>query len=179
MFRPAVDKDVEAIASIYNEIFDAEEKGLLTTGWIRGIYPTRKTAQEAIDAREMIVEDIQGTIVASGRINTNQMPECAMVSWKYDAGDMEVLVLHTLTVSRKAEGRGYGTEFIRYYEKMAAERGAPAVRIDTNAKNRNARRLYAYLGYREAGVVQTVFNGIPNVSLVLLEKKILPFDQNR
>ena len=35
-----------------------------------------------------------------------------------------------------------------------------------------ARRLYARLGYREIGIVPTVFNGIPGVDLVLLEKNL-------
>ena len=44
--------------------------------------------------------------------------------------------------------------------------------MDTNAKNAAARRLYSRLGYREAGIVPCVFNGIPDVRLVCLEKKL-------
>lgn len=42
--------------------------------------------------------------------------------------------------------------------------------MDTNARNAAARRLYAGLGYWEAGIVPCVFNGIPDVQLVCLEK---------
>ena len=49
--------------------------------------------------------------------------------------------------------------------KMVSE-----LRIDTNAKNANARRLYAYLGYRETGIAPCTFNGIDGVALVCLEK---------
>ncbi|KXB66199.1 hypothetical protein HMPREF1863_01148 [Aedoeadaptatus coxii] len=44
------------------------------------------------------------------------------------------------------------------------------MRLDTNAKNVRARRMYKTLGYREIGIVDTTFNGIPGVELVLLEK---------
>ena len=44
--------------------------------------------------------------------------------------------------------------------------------MDTNAINRRARALYHKLGYREAGIVPTTFNGIPGVDLVLLEKAL-------
>ena len=44
--------------------------------------------------------------------------------------------------------------------------------MDTNAKNETARAMYRKLGYRETGVVPTVFNGIPDVRLVLLEKHL-------
>ena len=44
--------------------------------------------------------------------------------------------------------------------------------MDTNEKNAAARRLYARLGYREAGIVPCVFNGIKGVGLVCLEKRV-------
>ena len=44
------------------------------------------------------------------------------------------------------------------------------MRLDTNAKNVRARRMYKTLGYREIGIVDTTFNGIAGVKLVLLEK---------
>ena len=54
----------------------------------------------------------------------------------------------------------------------ARETGRPFLRMDTNVKNTAARRLYARLGYREAGAVSCCFNGIPGVQLVCLEKTL-------
>ena len=61
---------------------------------------------------------------------------------------------------------------MQFYEDTARERGCAVLRMDTNAKNAAARRLYAHLGYREADIVPCAFNSIPNVRLVLLEKKL-------
>ena len=36
--------------------------------------------------------------------------------------------------------------------------------------NMTARAMYKKLGYKEIGIVPTVFNSIPDVQLVLLEK---------
>lgn len=94
----------------------------------------------------------------------------AEVPWAHDAAPEQVLVLHTLVVDPAAAGHGYGTQFVRFYEQYAREHGCPELRIDTNAKNANARRLYAYLGYREAGIAPCTFNGIDGVALVCLEK---------
>lgn len=44
------------------------------------------------------------------------------------------------------------------------------LRIDANARNAAARAMHKKLGYKEIGIVPTVFNGIPDVQLVLLEK---------
>ena len=61
---------------------------------------------------------------------------------------------------------------IAYYESYAKNNGCPVLRMDTNEKNSAARRLYARLGYREAGIVPCVFNGIKGVGLVCLEKRV-------
>ena len=57
-----------------------------------------------------------------------------------------------------------------FFESLAAEKGATELRMDTNARNARARALYARLGYREVGTVPCTFQGLPDVSLVLLEK---------
>ena len=79
-------------------------------------------------------------------------------------------MLHTLVVDPLQGGKGCGTEFVRFYEDYALSRGCRYLRMDTNARNAAARRLYAGLGYWEAGIVPCVFNGIPDVQLVCLEK---------
>ncbi len=172
MFRKATEKDIDRINEIYDEIHDAIEAGTVTTGWIRGIYPTRKTAETAVAAGDMFVEEIEGTIVAAARINKEQVPEYADAAWAVDAPADEVMILHALVVSPKIKGKGYGTAFVDFYEKYALESGCPHLRMDTNAKNSAARGLYKKLGYTEASIVPCVFNGIDGVQLVCLEKNL-------
>ena len=75
-------------------------------------------------------------------------------------------------VEPACSGKGYGTKFVAFYEDYARENGCPYLRMDTNARNKAARKLYAGLGYWEAGIMPCVFNGIPGVQLVCLEKKL-------
>ena len=58
------------------------------------------------------------------------------------------------------------------YEDYARAHGCHYLRMDTNERNRTARALYAKLGYREPGIVDCAFNGIPEVRLVCLEKTL-------
>lgn len=155
--RKAAERDVLPVAAIYEHIISEEEAGRVCIGWQRGVYPTEHTAREAI---------------AAARINRTQVPEYADAQWEYAAPDDEIMVLHTLVVSPACAGRGYGTEFVHFYERYALENGCPYLRMDTNAKNTAARRLYARLGYKEVGIVDCTFNGIAGVKLVCLEKKI-------
>lgn len=172
MFRKAAIADIDRIAEIYEEIHTEIEAGRAVIGWIRGIYPVRQTAEDAVRKGEMYVEEVDGMIVAAAKLNQVQDDCYRDGQWAYEAADQEVLVLHTLVVSPAVKGGGYGTAFVGFYEDCARKMGCKVLRMDTNAKNTAARTLYKKLGYREADIVPTVFNGIPGVDLVLLEKKL-------
>lgn len=172
MIHKATKEDVSGIAKIYDEIHDAEEQGTVVTGWIRGIYPTRQVAEDGVAAGEMFVYEENGEILSSARINQEQVDVYSQIPWEYEASDDEVMVLHTLVVSPRAQGKGIARQMLAFYEEIALQNGCPVLRIDTNARNLAARSMYAKHGYREAGAVPCDFNGIPGVSLVGLEKKL-------
>ena len=131
MIRKAQDKDLDAVAEIYSHIHDFEEAGKVEIGWDRAIYPTRNTAQDALERGDLFVlEDDQGKVVATAIINDKQVAA--------------------------------------YARKSAAS----YLRMDTNAHNKNARAMYKKLGYKEIGIVPCEFNGLKDVPLVLLEKKL-------
>lgn len=170
-FRKAEEDDVAAVAGIYESIHTAERAGRLSTGWIAGVYPVESTARAALERGELFVCKA-GETVAAAIINKRQVDVYALGEWLYPAEDDEVMVLHTLVVEPEASGRGVGKAFVGFYEDYARENGCKVLRMDTNARNLRARAMYAKLGYREAGTVPCAFNGIPDVQLVLLEKKL-------
>ena len=172
VIREAQEADLPQAAAIYDRILDRQERGLTYVGWLQGVYPTLSTARAAFQANEFFVLEEGGIVVASARINREQVDVYAQVPWVYPASADQVMVMHTLTVDPDRGRRGYGRVFVAFYEDYARKSGCTCLRIDTNEKNENARRLYAKLGYREAGVVPCVFNGIPGVNLVCLEKKL-------
>ena len=159
-FRKATEVDIPAITAIYDHTHDLEERGETTIGWIRGVYPTRKTAEAALERGDLFVMLDDGNVVAAAVINQTQVPEYKDAAWKHAAEDNDPL----------KGGKGYGRAFVAYYEDYAKQHGCPALRMDTNVKNTRARKLYHALGYEEVGIVQCIFNGIPNVQLVCLEK---------
>lgn len=172
VFRKALKEDVEAVACIYERVHDAEAAGITTTCWDKNIYPLKGTAEAACNRGDLYVCEDDGAIVATAIINQLQVDVYEGANWQYPATDDEVLVLHTLAVDPTHHKKGIGAAFVRYYEELAREMNCPVLRMDTNAKNIIARKFYPKLGYREADIVPTVFNGIPNVDLVLLEKKL-------
>lgn len=168
--RKAKEADLDRIEEIYENTHDREEKGLTTIGWIRSVYPTRATAQDALNREDLFVMIDEGQIVAAAILNQIQVAEYQDAAWKHDEKEHEVMVLHCLVVDPFANGRSYGRAFVAFYEDYAKRHGCSALRMDTNARNTRARKLYQSLGYEEIGIVGCNFNGIPNVQLVCLEK---------
>ena len=172
MIRLATHNDIEVVTAIYDHIHKMEAEGLVRIGWNPSVYPVRTTAEETIQRGDLFVFEQEGIIMASAIINRTQVPVYATGQWAFPAADDEVMVLHTLTVDPACGGRGIGRQFVAFYEDYALREGCPILRLDTNAVNSIARKMYPSLGYREAGIVPCIFNGIPNVQLVLFEKSL-------
>ena len=172
MIRKASAADLDNVEGIYDRVHQAEEEGKCSTGWKRGIYPTRATAEDALKRDDLFVLEENGAVLGAGIINHIQVDVYFSAPWQYETPDEGVCVLHTLVIAPEAARRGLGRQFAAFYEAWARDHGCAELRIDTNARNLAARNMYRALGYREIAVVPTVFNGISGVELVLLEKHL-------
>ena len=170
--RKARAEDLEAVSRIYEHILTEQEQGRVYTGWERGVYPTAQTAMDALEREDLFVQEDGGRIVGAAIINRQQVDVYAGAPWQYPAAPEAVTVLHTLVIDPDAAGRGLGKQFVAFYEDYAIQNGCKVLRMDTNSRNLRARAMYGRLGYREAGIVPCVFNGIAGVALVLLEKML-------
>ena len=171
--RRATAFDLDAIEAIYDRIHDECERGRATVGWIRGVYPVRQTAEAALQRDDLYVLEENGQVLGAAIINQAQVDVYKQGRWMRSVPDCAVCVLHTLVISPDTAGKGYGRAFVRFYEDLARQTGCSELRLDTNARNTAARALYKKLGYQEIGIVPTVFNDIPDVQLVLIEKTLI------
>ena len=172
MIRLANEKDLDAVEQIYLDIHKAESEGKAFIGWLPGVYPVRATAETALYRGDLYVYEDGGKVLASAIINRTQVDVYEGAAWLYPAQSDGAAVLHTLAVKPSAGGRGVGKAFVAFYEELAKQWGLCVLRMDTNAVNAAARSLYRKLGYREACIVPCEFNGIPNVQLVCLDKRL-------
>lgn len=170
--RKALPADFDQVVAIQDRVHAATEAGILPTGWKRNVYPTARTAEDALAKGELFVEEANGKICGSAIINQKQVEVYKNISWQYDQPDDQIMVLHTLMLDPVARGGGLGRAFVRFYENYALAHGCVCLRLDTNALNVVARGFYKKLGYAEAGFAACVFNGIRDVSLVMLEKRL-------
>ena len=173
MIRKAVMADLDAVDRLYNELHDAKEAGVIPVIWRRGIYPSRETALEALERDDLFVLEKDGRIIGSAVINQIQDDVYAGAPWQYDVPDDQVCVLHTLMISPAEFGKGYARAFIDFYQSYAEEHGCTELRIDTNDRNSPAQAMYLRHGFQKIATVPAkVFNGIMDISLVLLEKHL-------
>lgn len=170
--RKAQAQDLDAVAGIYANIHTVEEQALACIGWQRGVYPERATAEAALLRGDLFVEELDGHVAGTAILNQVQVDVYAGAPWQHSAPDDRVMVMHTLVVDPLAPRCGLGRAMVSFYERYALAQGCPYLRMDTNVKNRNARRFYAGLGFREIVQVPCAFNGLSDVTLVLLEKKL-------
>ena len=170
--RQARIDDLDAVARIYANIHTAEEQGRACAGWQRGIYPERATAEAALLRDDLFVEELDGQVVGTAIFNRIQVDVYQGAPWQYPAPADQVMVMHTLAVDPLAPKCGLGRAMVAFYERYALSQNCPYLRMDTNARNVNARRFYRTLGYQEIATVPCTFNGLAGVNLVLLEKKL-------
>ena len=171
-FRKATEEDIAAISKIYAATHEAEERGKLTIGWARDVYPITETAEAALRRGDLFVGTEGAGIFGTAIINQEQLAEYERGHWEYAAPAREIMVLHTLVIDPALAGRGYGKSFVEFYEAYAASHGCRCLRMDTQAINKRARAMYRKLGYREIDIIPCDFNGIKAIQLVLLEKKL-------
>lgn len=170
--RKATKDDIDRIVGIYNEIHEAEERGKMHIGWQRDVYPTRETAEKALQRGDLFACIMDGKVCASAIINQEQLDSYAEVEWGIKADNAEVMVLHTLTVSPSCGKRGIGHKFVLFYEEYACQSHCRVLRMDTQAQNVVARKMYAKMGFKEVGIIHCPFQGIQSIQLVLLEKAV-------
>lgn len=172
IIRKAAADDIDAVCRIYDNIHTECENGRIYTGWVRGVYPVRATAEGALERGELFVLEADGNVVGSAVLNRSQGETYKNTPWKYAADDSCVMVIHTLVIDPYVKGKGFGSAFAAFYEQYAREHGCSCLRLDTNERNSDARAFYKKLGFSEAGIAPCVFNGIDGVRLVMLEKKL-------
>ena len=93
--RKASSSDIDAIAAIYDNIHTEEEAGRTCIGWVRGIYPSRATAEEALARNDLFIAEAGGKAVGTAVINQIQVDIYKDAPWQYDVPGAVVNIFWT------------------------------------------------------------------------------------
>lgn len=169
MIRKATESDINAIEALYNELLTHEENTKSWSNWQRGIYPTRATAEKTVALGTMYVLEEKGMIGASMILNDLQGDFYREIPWLYPAKNNEVKVIHTLCVAPSRYGNGYASQMIDFAKEQAKAEGCKVIRMDTYSGNEPAKALYKKHGFRIAGYIDTLLEGLIAEELAMLE----------
>lgn len=173
MIRKATLHDIELIEDTYNEHFAYELEHGAYTIFKKGIYPTGKDAQRAVNAGTMYVYEENGNVAGSIIVDNAQPAEYSKIIWGQALAGNEVMVIHLLLVRPSMAGKGIASALVKYAVELAENHSCKAVRLDTGKQNIPAVTLYKKLGFHvvEAASMK-VGNTIEHKEHLFLEKMI-------
>lgn len=149
--RKGTAADLDAAERIYEAILDHQAATVNYTNWIKGKYPTRRDAAQAVEAGTFYVMEDGGRVVGCVNLNQVQPKEYGNISWSVPAQPHEVLVIHTLCIPPEESGKGYARAFVAFAEELGRSMGCKVIRLDTYEKNQPALTMYPKLGYTPVG----------------------------
>lgn len=173
MIRKGTAADLDGCEQVYEEHLDYEAANTNYTNWAKGLYPTRATAEKALAAGTLYVDEEDGVIVGCANLNHIQPKEYANIPWSIPAEGDEVFVIHTLVFRPTHTGGGRGRRFVAFAEDLAKQQGCKVIRLDTYEGNEPAKAFYPKLGYRYAGITEFFFENFIWENLVCFEKSML------
>ena len=173
MIEKATMADLDAIESAYREHFAYEREHGAYTAFREGVYPTRHTAETAIQKGTLYLYREAEALGGSMIFDREQPDRYASLCWKVDAPSDKVCVLHLLMVRPSRAGRGIASALIRYAIECAERRGDRAIRLDTGRQNLPAVALYTKWGFRPIGTATMDIGGlIPHEGHLFFEKAL-------
>lgn len=159
MIRKATKSDIAYIARLYDDVIDYQSANGGYMSWIKGLYPTQKTAEDALllDRLYVFAEDdeIKGSVI----LDCEQPIEYSEVDWESKNDMRPALVIHTLCVAPKYMGIGVATEMLSFAKELASSLNCASMRLATNSKNSGAIHLYKKNGFTVIGYDSVLLDG--------------------
>ncbi|MGM9936532.1 MAG: GNAT family N-acetyltransferase [Candidatus Ornithomonoglobus sp.] len=148
LLRKATFDDIKLIEDTYNEHFKHEIDNGAFTVFKKGIYPTRKDAEKAMNAGALYVYEENNNIAGSIIMDKAQPTEYTGIDWGQTLRSDEVMVIHLLMIRPGMYGKGIATSLVKYAMELAKNNSCKALRLDTGSQNIPAISLYKKLGFQ-------------------------------
>lgn len=159
MIRKATTKDINSISRLYNRVIDYQAANGSYMSWIKNVYPTAKTAEDAQLLDTLYVYDADGKIAGSVIFDCIQPEEYKTLNWKTANDSRKALVIHTLCVDPDYMGMGIATEMLFFAKELAKSLDCASIRLATNSKNLGAIALYEKNGFEIVGFYSALLDG--------------------
>lgn len=173
---PAVSTDLSAVVSFYRSVVEAMRGTPYDVYWDMEFHPTEAALRDAIDAGDLFAafdSSDRARVLGAFVLDDRQGGGYEQASWRVNAVDGEVAVVHLLAVSLQARGTGVGDALVKHAKSVARSRGAASLRLDVLASNEPAVALYLRAGLVDLGIYPLVYGGDFAVTAHLMEFDLL------
>jgi ribosomal protein S18 acetylase RimI-like enzyme len=160
--RLGTERDLDALAQLYDDLNDYLAATNNYPGWKKGIYPVRQNAVDGINEGCLFVLTENDEILASVILRHEPEPAYLKASWQAMLDYKNVLVIYTFAVKSQKLHNGIGKRMLEFIEQYGKDNRIRALRLDVYEKNTPAIRLYEKCGYQ---YIDTVSLGLEEYGL--------------
>ena len=143
--------DVAAVGAFYDRVVRWLDAHVNYPKWVYRVYPSEGSVREATAAGEQYVCLDGDAIAGAFVLNADPRGNYRKGKWQKDLPDGAYMVLHTLAVAPERQGRGLGSQIVRFCAERARSGGFGALRVDIVPDNHPAAKLYRKNGFTYAG----------------------------
>lgn len=162
--------EIEAAGAFYDRVVLWLDSHINYPKWIYKVYPSEASVRRMTETGDQYLCKEEGDIIGAFVLNTDPQGNYQKGSWKKDIPEGSYLILHSLAIDPAVQGKGIGSEVIRFCVKKAKSEGYKALRVDIVPENLPARKLYEKNGFTWAGDVD-LERGLEEIPVFSLYEK--------
>lgn len=145
--REANMSEFKKIMGFYYALIDRMAELPFNHIWKKDVYPHPDFVKQLIENREFFVMTQDSEIIAVMALN-HILEGYDDMTWKVNAEQDQVLVIHAIAVAPTHMGKGYSKEMLRFAIAKARESGMKTIRLDVLPKNIPAVNAYISTGFQ-------------------------------
>jgi ribosomal protein S18 acetylase RimI-like enzyme len=145
--------DIDELELLYDSMNDHLAATTNYSGWKKGIYPIRATAEDGIKEGCLYVAVAGDKIVGTFILRHEPEPAYLPVKWMKPLTYEEVFVIYTFVVHPDHLGHGVGQALLNFASQHGAQSNMKALRLDVYENNLPAIRLYEKCGFQYIATV--------------------------
>ena len=143
--------EIAAVGAFYDRVVKNLDENINYPKWLYKIYPSEPFVRDMTAARAQYFCLSGGEIAGAFVLNDDPQGNYQKGTWSRELPDGEYAVLHALALAPELQGRGLGSDVVRFCVEQAKAAGYKALRLDIVPGNLPAQKLYEKNGFTYVG----------------------------
>jgi ribosomal protein S18 acetylase RimI-like enzyme len=164
--------DFEDVKAIYDDIMDNSFGSDVGPSWVKGVYPSDEYLREKIELNHLCVVEYENRIVASLVFDNLVSKGYEKVSWKIDASEDEVCIIHAFATSTTCQGRGVSKFMLNEAIKHALKTDLKVIRLNVISHNVPAKKFFEKEGFDYIDTVDLEYGELGTLEFCMYEYEL-------